>query len=300
MAGVVLQPTPAPEWEVSLWLNDDPGSLRDHRGRVVLIEFVQVVCPGSEGFLVPLFQRWQGLYGDREDVLIVSIHSVFDEHDYRTPHQLREFVRESGIRHPLGIDAYDDDDDRVPVTMRRYQAGGTPHVALVDREGRLRFSHFGAFDPVPVEAFIERLLQEPLRTFDAVAETTPLRKRPRPAIDTRLSGSYVFRIDQATGVCAGWIPRMEVSAELRVRGERIDVEFTTPFLGLDEMMISFDPGTGHVEGVARPRARVGGGAVSARRLRLDGVLDAQSNPPRLEFELSMLEGKCAIQGRARQ
>ena len=300
MAGVVLQPTPAPDWEVSAWLNDDPGSLRDYRGRVVLIEFVQVLCPGSNDFLVPLFQRWQELYGEREDVLIVSIHSVFEEHDYQTPQRLQEFVRANGIRHPVGIDAYDDVDDRVPVTMRRYQTGGTPHIALVDREGKLRFSHFGTFDAAPVEAFIERLLQEPLRTFAQASETTPLRERARPTLDARLSGTYVFRINQATGVCAGWIPRMEVPAELRVRGEEIDVEFRVPFLGMDEMMISYDPRTGHVEGVAGPRARVTGGAVSPQRLRLDGVLDAQSNPPRLEFELSMLEGKCALQGRARQ
>lgn len=48
-----------------------------------------------------------------------------------------------------------------PITMRRFRTGGTPHVAIVDQQGRLRFSHFGAFDPTVVERFIDRLLGEP-------------------------------------------------------------------------------------------------------------------------------------------
>ena len=34
------------------------------------------------------------------------------------------------------------------------------------------------------------------------------------------------------------------------------------------------------------------------RWRLDGDLDAEADPPELEFEISLANGKCAIQGRA--
>jgi len=298
MAGVVLQPTPAPELEVSAWLNEDPGSLRDHRGRVVLIEFVQLRCPGSTRFLIPLFQRWEALYGDRGGVVFISVHSVFEDPESQTPRHLAQFVRENGIRHPVGIDGYDDTDDRIPVTMRRYRAGGTPHVAIIDREGRLRFSHFGVFDPSPVEAFIERLLDELPWSIGQPSGTTPRRPRPRSARDAKLSGDYVFQIIQATGVCAGWVPRMEIPAELRVRGDRIDVEFKKPLLGMDDLEIRYDSTSGRVVGMAQPPAPVGRGPV-ASQLRFDGVLDAQAEPPLLEFEFSMHEGRCAIQGRAR-
>ena len=160
-AGSVRQPTPAPEWRIGEWINGDPGNLADHRGKVVLIEFFQLWCPGCKNFSVPLFKRWHERYGQRDDVLVVSIHTVFEGHDYQSPERLREFVEIWGIEHPVGIDAFADDGDEVPETMRRYRTGGTPHVAIVDKSGQQRFRHLGRFDEEVVEALIDRLLDEP-------------------------------------------------------------------------------------------------------------------------------------------
>jgi thiol-disulfide isomerase/thioredoxin len=167
-AGVLLDPQVAPQWQVSEWLNADPGPLAGQAGRVVIIHFFQVWCPGCASFSVPLFQHWQETYGQREDVLILGIHTVFEGHDVQTPQSLRQFLLDKGIRYPVGIDAYDGGDRVTPVTMRRFDTGGTPHVAIVDRYSRLVFSHFGRFDPAPVEAFIDRLLKE-----TAAAPTRP-------------------------------------------------------------------------------------------------------------------------------
>ena len=49
-AGVLLQPYESPEWDVSTWINGDPGPLRNQRGRVVVIEFFQLWCPGCKRF----------------------------------------------------------------------------------------------------------------------------------------------------------------------------------------------------------------------------------------------------------
>ena len=72
----------------------------------------------------------------------------------------RQFVRDKGMLHPVGIDAYARRRDEVPTTMERFEAEGTPQLAIVDREGDLRFSHLGRFDAEIVEAFIDRLLLE--------------------------------------------------------------------------------------------------------------------------------------------
>jgi len=159
-AGVVMEPENAPEWEISSWINGNPGQLAQLRDRVVVIEFFQLWCPGCNSFSIPLFKQLHETFGDREDVLIVSIHSVFEGHDYQTTERLREFVREKGIRHPVGIDAYDEDDRETPVSMRRFETRGTPHIVIVDKFGKLRFTHFGTFDPAPLEPFIERLTKE--------------------------------------------------------------------------------------------------------------------------------------------
>ena len=160
-AGELATAVPAPEWAISEWIHEDPGSLADQRGRVVLIDFFQLWCPGCNRFSIPLFSRWEKRYAGRDDVRIVSIHTVFEGHEYQTPERLREFVEGQPMRHAVGIDAYAPDDPRMPITMRSFRTRGTPHVAIVDKQGRLRFSHFGSFDPKPVEELIERLLAEP-------------------------------------------------------------------------------------------------------------------------------------------
>jgi len=301
IAGVLLQPTPAPDWSVSAWLNDDPGSLRDQRGRVVLIEFVRLPCPECRSFLIPLFRRWSDLYGSREDVLVVSVVSAVEGGELQPPKRVRELIGENAIRHAVGIDAYDEANDLISVTMRRYRTAGTPHLAVVDRQGLLRFSHSGLFDPLPIEAFIGRLLEEPPGTLHPWSEESAgPRQPPRSRLDARLSGTYVFGVDRATGVCQGFIPRLEVPAELRVYRDSIDVEFARPFLGLEEIEARYDPDTGHVEAVADADAPVENWTVARREIRLEGVLDRKADSPQLEFELSIMDGKCAIRGRARR
>ena len=160
-AGFVQSPRPAPEWQVSEWINGNPGDLAEHQGKVVLIEFFQLWCPGCKRFSVPLFNRWHELYSERDDVLVLSIHTVFEGHDHQTPERLREFIDLWAIEHPVGVDSYAKEGDEMPVTMKRYRTGGTPHVVIVDKQGRLRFSHFGSFNEEVVESFIDQLLAEP-------------------------------------------------------------------------------------------------------------------------------------------
>jgi len=159
-AGVVLEPKPAPDWKVSEWINGSGGQLADHRGQVILIQFFQLWCPACNDFSIPLFNRWNEEFGSRDDVVVLSIHTVFEAHELQTPLMLRTFVAQKGMVHPVGIDAYEHVGDAVPITMDRFDTGGTPHVVIIDQQGKLRFSHFGRFDPVPVERFITRLLDD--------------------------------------------------------------------------------------------------------------------------------------------
>lgn len=158
-AGVLIEPRDAPEWQVSEWVNGDPGPLDRLKGQVVVILFFQLWCPESNDFGVPLFNRWNELWGDQPRVTIVGIHSVFEGHEEQTPAALKRFVEEWGIEYPVGIDAYLPGDD-IPITMRRFEAQGTPQVVIVDSEGKIRFSHFGRFDPDIVESWVERLIED--------------------------------------------------------------------------------------------------------------------------------------------
>ena len=110
-------------------------------------------------------------------MIIVSIHTVFEGHDAQTPERLRLFIQEKGIQHPVGIDAYPSPASEIPITMDRFETGGTPHIVIVDKKGMLRFTHFGRFDPEPVEAYIERILSEK-KSFSATMSSRGEDRKP--------------------------------------------------------------------------------------------------------------------------
>ena len=215
VAGVVPEPRPAPDWVVSEWINGDPGALGQHRGKVVVIHFFQLWCPACNQFSLPVFQRWQERYGPRGDVLVVGIHTVFEGHEHQTPDRLRQFIEQKGIRYPVGIDAFGTAEPELPVTMQRFDTGGTPHIAIVDKAGQLRFTHFGRFEPAAVEFYIDRLLKE----------TAPggRPQAPRPVEDPFLSGTYRVTFEQTSKSCGPLRPGRELTLELTVYEERIHV-----------------------------------------------------------------------------
>ena len=156
----VVDPHPAPAWEISGWLNDYPGDLQDNRGKVIVIDFFQLWCPGCNTFTGPLMQQWQDRFAteiESGELLLVKIHTVFEGHDVQTVERLKLYLEEKGISLPVGIDKHLNGDYR-PETKKRYKTSGTPEVVIIDREGMIRFQQFGWFEPVAVEAFIESLL----------------------------------------------------------------------------------------------------------------------------------------------
>jgi hypothetical protein len=145
----------ATELDVSAWIGP-PSPLRSLRGRVVLVEAFQMLCAGCVHHALPQAQRVQRFF---PDVAVVGLHTVFEHHAVTGPAALQAFVSEFRIRFPVGIDR--NDGGYLPVTMRAYDLQGTPSILLVDRIGRLRFSHFGQIDDLALGALLGRLLTEP-------------------------------------------------------------------------------------------------------------------------------------------
>ncbi|HEU4361393.1 MAG TPA: TlpA family protein disulfide reductase [Mycobacterium sp.] len=155
----------APELDVSEWLGA-PSSLESLRGRVVLIEAFQMLCPGCIRYGLPQVQRIHQLF---PQVAVIGLHTVFEHHAVTGRDALEVFVAEFGIRFPVGIDRHDGD-DTMPVTMRRYHLEGTPSTLLIDRTGRLRFSHLGAVDDLVLGVLLGQSLTEGPEGEDAVAK----------------------------------------------------------------------------------------------------------------------------------
>ena len=149
----------APELVISEWINGDPGTLEDMRGKVIVIDFFQMSSLGCRAFLIPLMARWEKMYKDRDDIIFLSIHTVFSDHQSQTPSLLEEYVKEHEITRPVGVDTCDPKGS-IPVTMKRYKTGGTPCITIIDNKGTIRFKQLGNFDVDGAEKLLDRLLMK--------------------------------------------------------------------------------------------------------------------------------------------
>lgn len=145
--------------DVAGWVNSEPVELGDLRGRVVLIEAFQMLCPGCISHGLPQAQRVHRTF-DRSDVVVLGLHTVFEHHDVMGPDALAVFVSEYKLRFPIAIDR-PVDGRSLPSTMERYGLQGTPSTLLLDRAGRLRHRVLGALDDLTLGRDIGELLAEP-------------------------------------------------------------------------------------------------------------------------------------------
>ncbi|MCG3189715.1 MAG: hypothetical protein LKCHEGNO_02212 [Burkholderiaceae bacterium] len=155
-------PQPAPAWVVSEWLNTTPAmpapTLEQLRGRVVVLEAFQMLCPGCVLHGLPQAKRVHAAF-DPAEVAVVGLHSVFEHHAAMTRTSLEAFLYEFRIGFPVAIDA-PGRDGPIPQTMSAYGLQGTPSLLLFDRRGRLRRHGFGAEDELMLGAAIATLLTE--------------------------------------------------------------------------------------------------------------------------------------------
>ncbi len=151
----------APQWDISEWINGDAGNVDTLKGKVVLIDFFQLWCPGCNKFSGPLLTYWQKRFASEMEagrLVMVKIHTVFEGHSYQTVERLKSYVKEKNITIPVGVDRHIEG-GRIPVTMERYRTSGTPEMVFIDTDGMIAFQKFGYFEPVPAEQMVVEMLE---------------------------------------------------------------------------------------------------------------------------------------------
>ncbi len=149
----------APDWQIARWFNTSaPLSLNALRGRVILLEAFQMLCPGCVSHALPQAQRVSALFPP-EQVAVIGLHSVFEHHAAMNPDALAAFLHEYRIAFPVAIDA-PTQGDALPQTMRAYGLRGTPSTVLIDRDGHIRLSHFGRLEDMRLGAELMALIAE--------------------------------------------------------------------------------------------------------------------------------------------
>lgn len=144
------------DFDVVEWFNSEPLTPEDLRGRVVLVEFFQMLCPGCVNHGIPQAQRVHRLVKSGQ-VAVIGIHSVFEHHDVMGPEALQVFLAEFGVTFPVAVDR---PGEVLPATMKRWRLEGTPTTMLVDRQGRVRQTWLGKLDDLVLGVWLGTLLTE--------------------------------------------------------------------------------------------------------------------------------------------
>lgn len=143
---------PAPEFTgLKNWVNSpDIQSMRDLRGKVVLIDFWTFGCINCIHTL-PHVQKWHQTYKD-QGLVVLGIHAP--EFDYeRKLNNVMGAVNKYGLTFPIAI-------DNGFKLWRAYKNRFWPAMYLIDKEGIVRYMHFGEGRYKETEAAIVDLLNK--------------------------------------------------------------------------------------------------------------------------------------------
>lgn len=165
---------PAQSLQTTVWLNTpSPITLESLRGKVVLLEAFQMLCPGCVSHSLPQAMRARSLFSE-DDVAVIGLHTVFEHHGAQgTKEALGAFLHEYRISFPVGIDA-PSDHGGPPKTMTAYQMQGTPTTILVDRDGNLRKQKFGRGEDMLLGAEIMALLSEKAPSMSTTGDSVDM------------------------------------------------------------------------------------------------------------------------------
>ncbi len=104
MADTQFNPETPPELVTAQWFNTpEPLSLKKLKGKVVVLVAFQMLCPGSLRHSLPQAGRIARAF-TTDEVAVVGLHMVFENHKDMTPTQLEPFLKQEHIEFPIAVD----------------------------------------------------------------------------------------------------------------------------------------------------------------------------------------------------
>ncbi len=135
---------------ITNWINSEPLSIEDLRGKVVLVDVWTYTCVNCIRTF-PFLRDWHAKYAD-DGLVIVGVHAPEFEFEKETENVI-EAAKRNGIIWPI---AQDNDME----TWRAYNNRFWPAKYLLDQNGVVRYTHFGEGAYAETEQFIRQLLVE--------------------------------------------------------------------------------------------------------------------------------------------
>lgn len=140
----------APALQNGTWLNSEPLTIEGLKGRVVVVDFWTFGCYNCRNTL-PAVKRWDATYRE-QGLTIIGVHTPeFDRE--KNLQNVREQVRALGILYPVLTDNENQ-------TWDAYGVHAWPTVIILDKQGRIRWTHIGEGLYAEQENVIKKLLAE--------------------------------------------------------------------------------------------------------------------------------------------
>ncbi|SAL61126.1 redoxin domain-containing protein [Caballeronia terrestris] len=150
-AGPLKTSAPAPEFTgIDKWLNSEPLTLQQLRGKVVLVDFWTYTCINCINTL-PYVKSWDQKYKD-QGLVVVGVHTP--EYPFeRDTGNVKTAIKRFGITYPVA-------QDNRYATWSAYDNQYWPAFYLIDKKGQVVYTHFGEGDYAQTEAAIKNLLAQ--------------------------------------------------------------------------------------------------------------------------------------------
>ena len=157
---------------ITAWINSDPLTIAELKGKVVLVDFWTYTCINCIRTL-PFIKVWNSRYAD-DGLVIIGVHSPEFEFEKDFDNVTKATI-DKGVVWPVALD----NDFK---TWKNYSNRFWPAKYLIDKDGVVRYSHFGEGRYEEIEDTIRDLLKE--------AGADILEDEFAPATDQKLDPTY--------------------------------------------------------------------------------------------------------------
>ena len=140
------------------WINSEPFTLAEQRGNVVLIDFWTYTCINCIR-TYPALRSWHEKYAD-QGLVILGVHAPEFEFE-KIRDNVVQAVLDNDLRWPI---AQDNDHE----TWRAFNNRFWPAKYLIDKDGYIRYTHFGEGAYAETEEQIQKLLAEAGASIESI------------------------------------------------------------------------------------------------------------------------------------
>lgn len=141
----------APELKnIAAWINSDPQTIENLKGKVVLLDFWTYSCINCQR-TQPYLNAWYDKYKD-DGFVILGVHAPEFAFE-KVTENVEKAVVDASIKYPVAL-------DNSFATWQAYENRFWPAKYLIDKDGQVRYTHFGEGDYAETEETIQALLKE--------------------------------------------------------------------------------------------------------------------------------------------